>query len=167
MAPLLEGPPKTTRIIFFLVIQTTGVDVGKPVNITNSPADDGGPQFLADSGGVLFTSNRDGRPGALYRYDFAAKTTTPATEADQAAYAPPSRSVGAAASLDEESEEVIVPPTRSSLMARQSKVFLRKEDDDHWMEIASFKKAGVTGIRHVAVSPDGRWIAFAAGQVVK
>ena len=92
LAPFTEGPPKNTRI-GFLTIQRSGVNVGKPVNITNHPGDDNQPCFLPDSSGLWFTSARDGQP-AVYRYDLAAKTTTRAPEVSSQVCAPPTTSEG-------------------------------------------------------------------------
>lgn len=49
------------------------VTVGRAVNITNNPGYDNQPQFLADSSGILFSSNRDGAQSDVYRYDIALK----------------------------------------------------------------------------------------------
>ena len=49
------------------------VTVGRAANITNNPGYDNQPQFLADSSGILFSSNRDGAQSDVYRYDIALK----------------------------------------------------------------------------------------------
>ena len=82
LASFKEGEKKTRRIAL-LVFQSQGVKVGKPVKITNKPADDYRPFFLPDSSGVVFASSGDGKPGGMRRYDIETKVlseldTTPA-----------------------------------------------------------------------------------------
>ena len=84
LASFEEGARRTTRIAL-LVISRRGVEVGKPVNITKHPGDDTHPSFLPDSSGVVFSSSRDGRPVATYRYDIATKVTSRARRKDRTA----------------------------------------------------------------------------------
>ena len=78
LAPFVEGPPKNTRI-GFITVQRSGVKVETPVNITSSAGADDEPNFLPDSSGLLFVSNRDGAQSDIYRYDFASKAITRVT----------------------------------------------------------------------------------------
>jgi len=64
------------------------VTVGRAVNITNNPGYDNQPQFLADSSGVLFSSNRDGVQTDIYRYDIALKKIIRVTATADNEYSP-------------------------------------------------------------------------------
>lgn len=64
------------------------VTVGRAVNITNNPGYDNQPQFLADSSGVLFSSNRDGVQTDIYRYDIALKKIVQVTATADNEYSP-------------------------------------------------------------------------------
>lgn len=83
-----QAPPATE--IFLAPLTTTGakVTVGRPVNITNNPGYDNQPQFLADSTGLLFSSNRDGVQTDIYRYDIAAKRVVQVTRTADNEYSP-------------------------------------------------------------------------------
>jgi dipeptidyl aminopeptidase/acylaminoacyl peptidase len=63
--------------------------VGAPVvNITNNPGYDNQPQFLPDSRGLLFSSNRDGKQNDIYRYDIASKAVVQVTRTPENEYSP-------------------------------------------------------------------------------
>lgn len=83
-----QAPPATE--IFLAPLSTTGgrLVVGRPVNITNNPGYDNQPQFLADSSGVLFSSNRDGVQTDIYRYDIAGKRVVQVTRTPDNEYSP-------------------------------------------------------------------------------
>jgi hypothetical protein len=83
-----QAPPATE--IFLAPLTWTGpkVVVGKPVNITNNPGYDNQPQFLADSSGILFSSNRDGAQTDIYRYDIALKKIDQVTRTADNEYSP-------------------------------------------------------------------------------
>ena len=82
------APPATE--IFLAPLTWTGpkVVVGKPTNITNNPGYDNQPQFLADSSGLLFSSNRDGKQTDIYRYDIALKKVEQVTNTPDNEYSP-------------------------------------------------------------------------------
>lgn len=77
-APFAERAGKTTRVAF-LVFDSTGPRIGKPVLSVTTHAQDDEPAFLADSTGFLFTSNRDGKQSDVYRYDIKSKAVTQVT----------------------------------------------------------------------------------------
>ena len=88
LAPYSEGKGKTTRIAF-LVFQSSGFEIGKPVvNITTHRLDDDEPAFLADSTGFLFTSNRDGRQFDVFRYDIKSKAVAQVTRTPEDEWEP-------------------------------------------------------------------------------
>src|SRR5580765_3915779 len=66
LAPFTEGKGKAIQIAI-IAIQSEGVSVGKPINITNNPGYDNQPFFLPDSSAVLFSSRRDGQQNDIYR----------------------------------------------------------------------------------------------------
>lgn len=72
---VLAQAPATDIYLAPLTWAGLDVTVGRAVNITNNPGYDNQPQFLADSSGVLFSSNRDGAQTDIYRYDIATKQT--------------------------------------------------------------------------------------------
>lgn len=83
-----QAPPATE--IFLAPITTNGAKatVGRPVNITNNPGYDNQPQFLADSSGLLFSSQRDGVQTDIYRYDIGAKQVVQVTRTAENEYSP-------------------------------------------------------------------------------
>jgi hypothetical protein len=70
---MLAQAPATEIYLASLTWNGAKVTVGRPVNITNNPGYDNQPQFLADSSGLLFASNRDGAQTDIYRYDIGPK----------------------------------------------------------------------------------------------
>ena len=88
LAPFEEGPGRTTRVAF-LVFDSTGFRIGKPVvNITTHRLDDDAPTFLPDSTGFFFTSNRDGRQSDVFRYDIKSKAVTQVTHTPEDEWEP-------------------------------------------------------------------------------
>ena len=88
LAPYSEGKGKTTRIAF-LVFQSSGFEIGKPVvNITTHRLEDDQPAFLPDSTGFLFTSNRDGRQSDVFRYDIRSRAVTQVTRTPEDEWEP-------------------------------------------------------------------------------
>jgi hypothetical protein len=83
-----QGAPATEIFLAPLTMAGAKVSVGRPVNITNNPGYDNQPQFLADSTGVLFASNRDGAQTDIYRYDIAAKRVVQVTRTPENEYSP-------------------------------------------------------------------------------
>jgi dipeptidyl aminopeptidase/acylaminoacyl peptidase len=83
-----QAPPATEIFLAPLSINSGKVTVGKPVNITNNPGYDNQPQFLADSSGLLFSSQRDGVQTDIYRYDIGAKQTVQITRTAENEYSP-------------------------------------------------------------------------------
>jgi hypothetical protein len=158
LASFKEGEKKTKRIAL-LVIQSQGVKVGKPVNITNNPGDDTRPFFLPDSSGVVFASSRSGRSAGTLRYDIATKAVTEfrTTPGKLEPPTPPADS----------SEEMSRTPAGSRVRGEESRLLIWQEAEDHWIEIADLRKARVGDITSVVVSPDGNWIAFVATPAVK
>ena len=51
-------------------------------------------------------------------------------------------------------------PRDRLLMASGAKLFVRENKTDRWIENADLRKAGVTAITKITVSPDGKWIAM-------
>ncbi|NQW04535.1 MAG: PD40 domain-containing protein [Acidobacteria bacterium] len=80
--------PATEIFLAPLTMSGTKVTVGRPVNITNNPGYDNQPQFLADSTGLLFSSNRDGAQTDIYRYDIAQKRVVQVTTTAENEYSP-------------------------------------------------------------------------------
>ncbi len=148
LAPFHEGD-KTTYRFALLVVQGQGVKVGKPVNITKHPGNDRHPAFLADSSGLAFSSSRAGGP-APYRYDIATKVVA-ALGTATGGLAPANNSDG-----------VGLTPAGSKVMGRKSRLLIWQPAEDHWINIADARRAGVDDITEVAVSPDGKWVAFTA-----
>lgn len=86
---LAAQAPPATEIFLAPLTQSGGkVIVGRPINITNNPGYDNQPQFLADSSGLLFSSNRDGVQTDIYRYDIAAKRVVQVTRTADNEYSP-------------------------------------------------------------------------------
>ncbi len=85
---LAQGAPATEIFLAPLTVSGAKVSVGRPINITNNPGYDNQPQFLADSSGVLFSSNRDGQQTDIYRYDIAARRVVQVTHTAENEYSP-------------------------------------------------------------------------------
>jgi hypothetical protein len=87
-ATLAQAPPATE--IYLAPLTKTGakVTVGRPLNITNNPGYDNQPQFLPDSNGLLFSSNRDGVQTDIYRYEIAQKRVVQVTRTADNEYSP-------------------------------------------------------------------------------
>jgi len=83
-----QAPPPTEIFLAPLTANGATVTVGRPINITNNPGYDNQPQFLADSSGLLFSSQRDGVQTDIYRYDIAAKQTVQVTRTTENEYSP-------------------------------------------------------------------------------
>lgn len=148
LAPFQEGDKRTYRFAL-LVVQNQGVKVGKPVNISKHPGNDRHPAFLPDSRGLAFSSTR-ASGAAPYRYDIATKMVAAlGTATGELAPAYNSDGVG-------------LTPAGSKVIGRKSRLLIWQPAEDHWINIADARGAGVDDITEVAVSPDGRWIAFAA-----
>jgi len=101
MAPARQAPPPTEIYLAsftesarrtagngYIGIQKEGVEVGQPINITSNPGYDNQPYFLADSSGLLFSSNRDGKQTDIYRYDIASTAVTQVTRTPENEYSP-------------------------------------------------------------------------------
>lgn len=83
-----QAPPATEIYLAPLTWAGPKVTVGRAVNITNNPGYDNQPQFLADSSGLLFSSNRDGKQTDIYRYDVALKKVVQVTATADNEYSP-------------------------------------------------------------------------------
>jgi dipeptidyl aminopeptidase/acylaminoacyl peptidase len=91
-------PPATEVYLAPLAIQGGRVEIGKPINISNSPGYDNQPSFTPDGASLLFTSVRaerkpDPANGAaigsdIYRYDIASKTISQVTNSPESEYSP-------------------------------------------------------------------------------
>jgi hypothetical protein len=93
------APPPTTEVYLApLSIQGGRVEIGKPINISNSPGYDNQPSFTPDGASLLFTSVRGERKpdpanGAaigsdIYRYDFASTAISQVTNTPESEYSP-------------------------------------------------------------------------------
>jgi len=47
-------------------------------------------------------------------------------------------------------------------MAAGGKLFVRENETDRWIQNADLRKAGLTAITSITVSPDGKWMAIVA-----
>lgn len=91
--------PRDTEIFLAsLAVQDGKVEIGKPINISNSPGYDNQPSFTPDGAAVLFTSVRgDRKPDPansaatgsdIYRYDIAPARLSQVTTTPEAEYSP-------------------------------------------------------------------------------
>src|ERR1700752_223816 len=91
-------PPDTEVFLAPLSIKGDTVEIGTPVNISNSPGYDNQPSFTPDGAAVLFTSVRGDRkpdpvnPAAtgsdIYRFDIAAGKLSQLTKTPESEYSP-------------------------------------------------------------------------------
>lgn len=97
------APPDTDIFLAPLTRDGQALNVGMPVNITNTPGYDNQPSFTPDGSAVLFTSARGASaataPAApdagggraqtdIYRYDLATKQTSRVTNTPESEYSP-------------------------------------------------------------------------------
>jgi len=89
-----QAPPDTEIYLAPLKTVNGALELGTPVNITNSPGYDNQPFFTPDGSAVLFTSIRGAGSGAgatrtdIYRYDIASKRILQVTNTPESEYSP-------------------------------------------------------------------------------
>lgn len=93
-----QAPPDTEIYLAALTKDGGKLELGAPVNITNSPGYDNQPSFTPDGRAILFTSARaGGAPAAgrggsprtdIFRYDLATKEVTRITDTPEREYSP-------------------------------------------------------------------------------
>lgn len=87
-----QAPPDTEIYLAPLKSANGALELGTPVNITNSPGYDNQPSFTPDGSGVLFTSVRGASAGNtqsdIYKYDIATRTTSRLTQTPESEYSP-------------------------------------------------------------------------------
>ena len=92
-----QAPPDTEIYLAPLKIANGVIEVGTPLNITNSPGYDNQPSFTPDGSSVLFASVRGTLPASLggsntqsdiYRYDIATRATSRVTQTLESEYSP-------------------------------------------------------------------------------
>lgn len=91
-------PPDTEIFLASLSVRGGKVDIGQPINISNSPGYDNQPSFTPDGAAVLFTSVRGARKpdpansaatgSDIYRYDIASARLSQVTNTPEAEYSP-------------------------------------------------------------------------------
>jgi len=84
-----QAPPSTE--VFLAPLSSAGgqLQVGEPVNVSNSPGYDNQPAFTPDGTGILFTSVRDGAElPDIYRYDLASRAVSRVTDTPEGEYSP-------------------------------------------------------------------------------
>lgn len=88
-APQAQAPPDTEIYLAPLKTVNGAINVGTPVNISNSAGYDNQPFFTNDGSGVLFTSIRGGGTQTdIYRYDIAARRVSQVTNTPESEYSP-------------------------------------------------------------------------------
>ena len=94
------------------------------------------------TGSLTFVSSRGGRTSYIKELD------------------PATRKVATYAPTVDGGEALAWTPSDRLLMASGAKLFVRENDTDRWIENADLRKAGVTAISRITVSPDGKWMAL-------
>ena len=92
------SPPDTEVFLASLSVRDAKIEIGKPINISNSPGYDNQPAFTPDGQSVLFTSVRGGRKpdpansaatgSDIYRYEIATERLSQVTNTPEAEYSP-------------------------------------------------------------------------------
>jgi len=75
---------------------------------------------------------------------------------------PATRKVGTYAPAVDGGDAVAWTPSDRLLMAAGGKLFVRENETDRWIQNADLRKAGLTAITSITVSPDGKWMAIVA-----
>lgn len=84
-----QAPPPTDIFLAPLASADGRLEVGAPVNVSESPGYDNQPAFTPDNAAVLFTSVRDGRElPDIYRYDIGAREVSRVTATPEGEYSP-------------------------------------------------------------------------------
>lgn len=73
---------------------------------------------------------------------------------------PATRKVGTYAPTVDGGDALAWTPSDRLLMAAGGKLFVRENETDRWIENADLRKAGLTRITSITVSPDGKWMAI-------
>jgi hypothetical protein len=82
-------PSDTEIFLASLAVRDGKVEIGKPINISNSPGYDNQPSFTPDGASVLFTSSRGGASQTdIYRYDIAPRQVVRVTTTPESEYSP-------------------------------------------------------------------------------
>src|SRR5438045_6945052 len=87
-------PPDTEIFLAPLTARAGMLEVGQPINITNSPGYDNQPSFTPDGQSILFTSIRGSSSGHgraqtdIYRYGVASGATARITDTPDGEYSP-------------------------------------------------------------------------------
>jgi len=91
-------PPDSEIFLASLSLRDGQVEIGKPINISNSPGYDNQPSFTPDGAAVLFISVRGNRKpdpansaatgSDIYRYDIASARLSQVTNTAEAEYSP-------------------------------------------------------------------------------
>ena len=90
-APAAQAPPDTEIYLAPLKTTAAGIELGAPINITNSPGYDNQPSFTPDGRSVLFTSVRGAAGNTqtdIYKYDIAARRVVQVTNTPESEYSP-------------------------------------------------------------------------------
>jgi hypothetical protein len=93
-----SAPPDIEVFLATLTIRGSQLEVGQPLNISNSPGYDNQPSFTPDGAAILFTSVRGGRKpdpknsaatgSDIYRYDLQTQQVVQLTDTPEAEYSP-------------------------------------------------------------------------------
>ena len=75
---------------------------------------------------------------------------------------PATRKAGTYAPAVDGGDALAWTPSDRLLMAAGAKLFVRENETDRWIENADLRKAGLTAITRITVSPDGKWMAIVA-----
>jgi hypothetical protein len=92
------SPPDTEVFLASLSVRDGKIEIGKPINISNSPGYDNQPAFTPDGRSVIFTSVRGERKpdpansaatgSDIYRYEIATERLSQVTNTPEAEYSP-------------------------------------------------------------------------------
>jgi Tol biopolymer transport system component len=83
------APPPTEVFLVSLSPDTdSGIRLGTPENISNSPGYDNQPSFVPAGTAILFTSNRDEGQTDIFRYELASRSLKPMTRTPESEYSP-------------------------------------------------------------------------------
>ncbi|HVL67603.1 MAG TPA: hypothetical protein VM364_10105 [Vicinamibacterales bacterium] len=90
--PQPQAPPGSEVYVAAFSPDGSGITVGTPENVSNSPGYDNQPFFSPDGASLYFTSGRGGTAGAtqtdIYRYDLAARRLSQVTSTPESEYSP-------------------------------------------------------------------------------
>jgi hypothetical protein len=169
------SPPDTEVFLASLFVRDAKIEIGKPINISNSPRYDNQPAFTPDGQSVLFTSVRGGRKpdpansaatgSDIYRYEIATELLSQVTNTPESEYSPTVTPDGRHISVIRVEADGTQRLWRFALDGTQPEFVLRDINpvgDREMAPVTGLDGLGLPSATRLAISPKGDRIALVA-----